>query len=98
MWTPTTPLSLCPTLPPPDAAARALPSRHTKLPRGDGDGAGAREADHLRSCLCCGRRRLGRCRCRHGQRDGVPLLLRHGRGPRVRVGVVWRRWRRSRCW
>jgi hypothetical protein len=49
---------------------------------GGGVAAGAREADHLGCRLRRGHRRLGRGRGRHGQRDGVPLLLRHGRGGR----------------
>jgi hypothetical protein len=51
----------------------------------ESEAGGAREADHLR------RRRLRRGHRRLGQRDGVPLLVRHGRAPRlpVRVGVVW---------
>lgn len=63
------------------------------------DGARARQADHLRRRLrrgyCC----LGRRRGRHGQRDGVPLLLRYRPGPRVRVrvGLVGRRRRGSWC-
>ena len=39
---------------------------------------GVGEADHIRRRLCCGHGGIGRGGGRHGQRDGVALLLRHG--------------------